>query len=483
MRFSIRDKLLLSYTLLVVISFLLMIFFINKSILKNNENIIFDDLSKIDKNVNIYAEQYVILNDVQDLKSELNKIHKSFLIDLNQRLAEQGVLYFSDGKIASDSHNIERYSEDSEALQLSLKKKSSCTISYNGQSVSADFYIPIIIENELIGIYSFQKDYTKLYCSGYHLIKSISIFSIITCFGIIAISLIISYSILKPLAKLKEHSTRMADGDFDEEIDIESKDEIGDLARQFNRMRIQIHSQIQAILMTQEKLSHVENYRKQFFDNVTHELKTPLTIISGYAQMIEDTDYSDTELLTKGIGYIQDESQRLQRLVQKLLDISRHNLDTTGDTSEIFCISDLLESVCTKMEIRAKEKEIVIHRNVEDNLYINGNQDNLRSAIINLIDNAIKYSFKSTCIKVEAHREENDIKITVKNYGMGIPENLLDKVFEPFFREKGKFKTTEGTGLGLFITKQIIENHNGTIFITSIEHQDTCVHLQIPAKS
>ncbi|MEN2773530.1 HAMP domain-containing protein [Acetivibrio clariflavus] len=208
---------------------------------------------------------------------------------------------------------------------------------FNGQSVKVDFFIPIITENDLIGVYSFSKDYTKLYRSGYQLIKSISIFSVITGFGIIVISLIISYSILKPLSKLQKYSSRMADGDFDVEINIKSKDEIGDLAAQFNRMRKQIKTQIQAILSAQEKLSHIENYRKQFFDNVTHELKTPLTIISGYAQMIENTNYSDRELLVKGIGYIQDESQRLQRLVQKLLDVSRHNLNTSGSAFEILC--------------------------------------------------------------------------------------------------------------------------------------------------
>lgn len=277
--------------MLVGISFLIIIFFTNKTILKNNKDVILDGLNKIYNNIKIYTEQYLIINEIQDFKNDFNKIHQSFLLDLSQKLAEQGVLYFADGKVASNTYNMDRFPKDSEALQLALSKRSSCTVYFNGPSVSASFYIPIIIENDLIGVYSFQKDYTKLYRSGYHLIKSISIFSVIIGFGIIVLSLIISSGMLKPLSKLQEYSSRMADGDYDVEIDIESKDEIGELASQFNRMRKQISSQIQAILSTHEKLSHIENYRKQFFDNVTHELKTPLTIISGYAQMIEDTDY------------------------------------------------------------------------------------------------------------------------------------------------------------------------------------------------
>mgnify|MGYP000950784153 CR=1 FL=1 len=483
MKFSIRDKLIFSYTLLVGISFLIMIFFINKSILRNNENIILNDLSRIDKNVKIYTEQYLIINDIKDMNSEFTKIHKNFLEDLNQKLVERGVLYFDGGKIANDTHNMDIYSERSEALQLALKRKSSCSIYFNGEYVTADFSIPIIYKNKLIGVYRFLKDYTKLYQSGYFIIRSISIFALITGFGIIVISLIISSKMLKPLSKLRDYSIRMADGDFDIEVDIKSKDEIGDLAQQFTKMRHQIHSQIKAILISHEKLSRIENYRKQFFDNVTHELKTPLTIISGFAQMIEDTDYSDRELLQRGISYIQDESQRLQRLVQKLLDISRHNLGNTGDTFKILCISDLIASVCEEMEVKAKRHEVTIYRDIEYNMYVNGNHDDLKSVFINLIDNAIKYSFESTCIEVTAHKAEGQIKIIAKDYGRGIPENLLDKVFEPFFRDKVNLKTEEGTGLGLFITKQIIDNHNGVIFITNIEHQGTCVHVHIPAES
>lgn len=479
MRFSIRDKLLLSYTLLVGISFLLMIFSINKIIIKNNENIILDDLGKIDKNVNVYTQQYLILNNVHDSKNAHIKIHEGFLEDLNQRLVERGVLYFDDGKIAGDTS----YWEKDENLNLALNKKSTSNICFNGQTVTATFSIPIIYNNDLMGVYRFSKDYSKLYQSGYFLIKSISIFAIITGFGIIVISLIISYSLLKPLSKLRDYSISIADGNFDIEVDIKSKDEIGELAQQFIKMRNQIHSQIQAILSTHENLTRIENYRKQFFDNVTHELKTPLTIISGFAQMIEDTNYSDRELLVRGISYIQDESQRLHRLVLKLLDISRQNSDSFKNSFESVCISNLIESVCEEIEIKASGHGVFIHRDIEPNIYVNGSHDDLRSVFINLFDNAIKYSLESTSIEVTAHLEDSQVKIIVRDYGIGIPENLLDKVFEPFFREKFNLKTTEGTGLGLFITKQIIDNHNGLIYITSIEHQGTCVHLQIPAES
>jgi signal transduction histidine kinase len=479
MRFSIRDKLLLSYTLLVGISFLLMIFFINKTIIKNNENIVLEDLSKIDKNVKVYTQQYFILNNVNDSKSAFIKIHEDFLEDLNQRLVERGELYFDDGKIARDTS----YRKKGEDLKLTIDNKSTSIIYFNGQTVTATFSIPIIYKNNLMGVYRFSKDYSKLYQSGYFLIKSISIFAIITGFGIVVISLTISYSMLKPLSKLRDYSISMADGNFDVEVDIKSKDEIGELAQQFIKMKNQIHSQIQAISSAHENLTRIENYRKQFFDNVTHELKTPLTIISGFAQMIEDTNYSDRELLKRGIRYIQDESQRLHRLVLKLLDVSHQNSDSINDTFKTFCISDLIEAVCEEIKIKASGHGIVIHRDIEPNIYVNGSHDDLRSVFINLIDNAIKYSLESTSIEVTAQLEDSQVKIAVRDYGIGIPENLLDKVFEPFFREKLNSNTTEGTGLGLFIAKQIVENHNGLIYITSTEHQGTCVHLQIPAES
>ncbi|TYQ16572.1 UNVERIFIED_CONTAM: signal transduction histidine kinase [Acetivibrio alkalicellulosi] len=484
MRFSIRDKILFSYILLVSIAFMIMIFFINNSIIKNNENMILGDLEKIEGSVNTYAHQFMLLNNVPKARSEFSIINMDLLKDLNEKINARGVMYYYNGTIASDIYDIDKAWNNTDDLELALNKQSAVTIHADRERTMAMFSVPIMVEDTLMGVYRFSKDYSVIYQYGNSLIKSISIFAIFIVFGIIVISLLISYNILTPLLKLRDYSMVVAKGEFDVNVDIKSKDEIGELAGQFVKMKNQIHSQIEAITSKHEKLKSIESYRKQFFDNVTHEFKTPLTIISGYAQVIEDSDFLDRDIIIKGIKYIRKESQRLHDMVLKLLSVSRQTTDKTNVIFEKISISDLLISVCESMNIKAKSKDIKIRIEIDEEMFVCGDKENLRSVFTNVIDNAIKYSPSRTFIEVIAFREEECVKISIDDCGTGIPEDLKDRIFEPFFRvEYDKEKTVEGCGLGLFIAKQVVESHNGTIFVNSSLQYGTCVQISIPIKN
>jgi signal transduction histidine kinase len=484
MRFSIRSKILLSFSILIAVTFLVMLFFINKSIVKNNEDIIFNDLCRIDRDVKIYTGQYLALNNISNPESEVNNIRAGLLEDLNSKLATGGVWYFQDGRAAGGAYDMDGGLAEGEDLRLALKKESAVTIGYDTGNVTAVFSIPLLFENELAGVYRFSKNYSELYKAGQSLIRTISLFAVIACTGVIAVSLLLSYGILKPLQRLRDYALRLGDGDFDAEIDIGSGDEIGDLALQFSRMKDRIHRQVLAIQKEHARLRQMESYRKQFFDNITHEFKTPLTIIAGFAQMIEETGFSDRELLAGGIGHIREESQRLHRMVVRLLDISRKTHGGEDTPMEEFNISDLLASVCRNMDMEAKSRNIRICTAIALDLYVYGSRDDLKSVFTNIIDNAIKYGRSDTCIEIEAFREGEQVKITVRDHGIGIPVDLREKVFEPFFRAApDRPGITDGSGLGLFIARQILDNHHGAISISSVEHQGTAVQVYIPAKS
>lgn len=294
MRFSIRDKILLSYICIFGIAFLIMIFFINSRIIKSNENVILTDLEKGENDVNIYSRQFILIKDISDPISKFPLISMDLLKDLNEKMNTEGVMYYRDGSIAGDDCHMSILSDDTQDIKFALKEQSAVTILDNGGRKVAVFSIPIIIENTLIGVYRFSKDYSGLYQYGYSLIKSISIFAVFIGGGIVVVSLLISRSILNPLLKLRDYSKVIGKGEFQVKVDIKSNDEIGELAEQFVKMKDRIYSQIQEIKERHEKLKEIESYRKQFFDNVTHELKTPLTIISGYAQMIEESNLIDS---------------------------------------------------------------------------------------------------------------------------------------------------------------------------------------------
>lgn len=482
MRFSIRDKILLSYICIFGIAFLIMIFFINSRIIKSNENVILTDLEKGENDVNIYSRQFILIKDISDPISKFPLISMDLLKDLNEKMNTEGVMYYRDGSIAGDDCHMSILSDDTQDIKFALKEQSAVTILDNGGRKVAVFSIPIIIENTLIGVYRFSKDYSGLYQYGYSLIKSISIFAVFIGGGIVVVSLLISRSILNPLLKLRDYSKVIGKGEFQVKVDIKSNDEIGELAEQFVKMKDRIYSQIQEIKERHEKLKEIESYRKQFFDNVTHELKTPLTIISGYAQMIEESNFSDKELIIKGIKYIQKESRRLHEMLLNLLSISRRTKDSLK--FEKVNIINLLTSVCRDMEIKAKTKGSKIKTEMDKEIFLWGNKEGLRSVFTNVLDNAIKYGESDTVVEVVAFRKEEFAKISITGSGVGIDENLIDKVFEPFFRaETHKDKMVEGSGLGLFISKEIIENHNGAILIDSLPNKGTCVEITLPIKN
>ncbi len=483
MRLSIRSKLLFSYTTLIVIAFMIMIFLINKNIFKSNENIVLRDLNRYNKDVIICVQQYYLLDKGQEPEKEFQQQASGLLAELNTNMLSDGVIYSPNGKskVVSEHHN-NSYFNKTGSTKPPPGKESTVTLAFDNENVIATFSIPILYKDEISGIYQFSKDYSDLYKSSYSLVKTIGILAVAVVLGIIAVSLLISYNILQPLFKLRNYSILLANGDFNAQADINSKDELGDLAEQLSIMKRQLHTQMLELQTEHDKLKQLEDYRKQFFDNVTHELKTPITIISGFAQMIEETGFSDKAVLSSGISHIRKESERLHRMVVKLLDASRLTsvayYGIHGDVN----ISELLFAVCKDLEIKAIRRDMTFKTNIPEGIHISGNMEDLRSAFANLLDNAIKYGGSSTSIEVALLLKGDQVIISVRDYGLGIPENIRKKIFEPFFKGMAAgVKTVESSGLGLFIVKKIIDNHSGTIYIKSIEQQGTTIEIQLPA--
>ncbi len=483
MRLSIRSKLLFSYTTLIVMAFMIMIFLINKNIFKSNENIILGDLNRYNKDVIICVQQYYLLDKAQEPGKEFQQEPSGLLAELNTNMLSDGVIYSPNGKskVISKHHN-NSYFNKTGSTKPPLGKESTVTLDFDNENVIATFSIPILYKDEISGIYQFSKDYSDLYKSSYSLVKTIGILAFTVVLGIIAVSLLISYNILQPLFKLRNYSILLANGDFNAQVDINSKDELGDLAEQLSIMKRRLHTQMLELQTEHDKLKQLEDYRKQFFDNVTHELKTPITIISGFAQMIEETGFSDKAVLSSGISHIRKESERLHSMVVKLLEASRLTsvayCGTYGDVN----ISELLFAVCRDLEIKAVRRDMTFETNIPEGIHISGNMEDLRSAFANILDNAIKYGWSSTSIEVALVLKGDQVIISVRDYGLGIPENIRKKIFEPFFKGMAAGeKTIESSGLGLFIVKKIIDNHSGTIYIKSIEQQGTTVEIKLPA--
>ncbi len=224
----------------------------------------------------------------------------------------------------------------------------------------------------------------------------------------------------------------------------------------------------------------LETMRREFVANVSHELKTPITTIKSYTETIMDGVLDDKEMSTKFLGVINNECDRMTRIVRDLLQLSSMDYqETNWELSEV-CLQELLELVDLKMKISAQAKNQQLRIRIEPTLpCLTGNRDALEQVMLNVVSNAIKYTQEGGTIDMHAYMEESHLMVRVRDNGSGIPQEDLDRIFERFYRvNKARSRAMGGTGLGLSIAKQIVELHGGSIQIQSNLGEGTVVEIR-----
>ena len=240
------------------------------------------------------------------------------------------------------------------------------------------------------------------------------------------------------------------------------------------------------IILLQDITEHVklDNMRKEFVADVSHELKTPITSILGYTETLLEGNY-DKETQVKFLNVIESESHRMAKLVSDLLTLSRD--DNNKNKTEITDIDlgDLTKKCLEKLKVEIEKKQHKIECFVTAEVpLVKVDKYGIERVILNILTNAIKYTPENGNIKIYVGFVYNDAYIKVIDNGIGIPEKDLPRVFERFYRvEKARAREMGGTGLGLAIAKEIIEQNNGSINIKSVQGKGTEVVIRIPAKS
>lgn len=210
-----------------------------------------------------------------------------------------------------------------------------------------------------------------------------------------------------------------------------------------------------------------EQMRREFTANVSHELKTPLTVISGFAEIMksEEIDSSSVKEYSKEIF---SQTQRLISLVHDIIKISQLDEGITQKNFESVLISSLVSDVCKSLDLKLKEKKIHLTINVSEERTISGNASLLSELIYNLLDNAIRYNNDNGSISIDISSNSTCTSFAIKDSGIGIPDADLDRVFERFYRvDKGRSRESGGTGLGLSIVRHVAEYHGASIDIES----------------
>lgn len=230
-------------------------------------------------------------------------------------------------------------------------------------------------------------------------------------------------------------------------------------------------------------LKRVEQMRKDFVANVSHELKTPITSIRGFTETLLDGAMDEEKLRKQFLDIILKESTRIQALVQDLLELSRLEKEEMQLSQKIIKVDDWIPNILTLMEQQANKKSIAFHADIEKGLSIYGDPDRLQQVVLNLLYNAFNYTAEGGEISLHIQNQQNNIALLVQDNGIGIPAEAKQRIFERFYRvDRARSRNTGGTGLGLAIVKHIVEAHHGTIELESQLNKGSTFIVKLPKK-
>lgn len=281
----------------------------------------------------------------------------------------------------------------------------------------------------------------------------------------VGLSLKFADSLIEPLSELKIFSNMLAKGNYNIKMNKEriSDDEIGELARTFENMA--------------QEIQKSEKLKDEFISSISHELRTPLTSINGWSETLQLDNISKEEL-SMGLNIIQDEAQRLIKLVEELLDFSRLSSDRIKLNVEEVNIETLVVSVVNQLRSMAVEKNIrltfeFVNQNMKT---IYADKNRLRQVLINLLQNSIKFTPNDGNIFVGVNQFDHTTEVVVRDNGIGISEQNLSKVSSKFFQEDFH---KSGSGLGLAISDEIIKLHGGKMVIRSKKDEGTEITFNV----
>lgn len=239
------------------------------------------------------------------------------------------------------------------------------------------------------------------------------------------------------------------------------------------------------MVLIQDITEHVklDNMRKEFVADVSHELKTPLTSIMGYAETLATTEY-DKDLQEKFLNVISSEAVRMTKLVNDLLTLSKFDNDKTEWERTEFDLGELVKQCQENLQIEMDKKKQKVECFVTANVpSVYADKDGIERVVLNILSNSVKYTGEGGTIKIYVGFVYNDAYIKVIDNGIGIPEEDLSRIFERFYRvDKARTRAMGGTGLGLSIAKEILDKNGGRIDIKSKAHEGTEVVITIPTK-
>ena len=313
------------------------------------------------------------------------------------------------------ANNTQPIFDDDLATQINKVDKTNALImiKYIDSSCYGILSYPIFIDSEYQGTFSMIKDYSSLNKDNLETINLITLIQIVFFIIIFTTAYFITNTVIKPIISLTAGVKKIEEGDYNFSFNTKRKDEVGILSSEFIKMKDQIKTQIQTIKEEKEKILKLEQHRKFFFDNVTHEIKTPITAITGYSEMLASNMIQDEDFNKRALNRIHSESLRINKLVLDLIEVSKGQTQSTEPFNQIK-IDSIINYTIEDMNLKAAKYGLHINSTLKNGI-IYGQENRLKQLFINLLDNAIKYSNNSNEIIVRSTIDGNKYIIKISN--------------------------------------------------------------------
>ncbi|MGL5755930.1 MAG: sensor histidine kinase [Paraclostridium sp.] len=398
----------------------------------------------------------------RSFEQKINNILEKKDIDTNTQLGVE--IINTDKNIIIDQYgfrsNEKAHYEDVDQALKDIVTTSTYKNANTGEHVMS-ISVPLKLNNQIEGVVRYTVSLKEIDKTIFKIVLGLILAGIFILLIAISISLKFAYTLIDPLSELKKFANELAHGNYNIKLKPRTiiDDEIGELAETFEHMAREIDKS--------------EKLKEEFISSVSHELRTPLTSIKGWSETLGYEGIGKEEL-DLGLGIIQDETERLIKLVEELLDFSRLSSDRIKLQIDMVDTASLAIGVINQLKVKANEQNIHLscELDIDAIQMIQGDKNRLRQVLINLVQNSLKFTEAQGYIKVIVTQDVEYTTIKVIDNGEGIEEHNLEKVLDKFFQEN---YNKAGSGLGLAISNEIVKLHGGQMNIQSKKGEGTCI--------
>lgn len=354
-------------------------------------------------------------------------------------------------------------------VQAALQSRSVSGVAKGVLTGDDRLYIarPIIRQGQMLGVLRMSITLQQFQRQFLTLVWTVSGALGLTILGCALLSDRLARSLSRPIEIMRNFAIRLGSGHFGDTLTIHQNNELDQLAIELNRMS--------------ERLASLDQERRAFLANVSHELRTPISNVQVTVEALRSGADAEPALRDRFLQTVEDETRRLSRLIHDLLDLGRLDAGVTALEPHSFSLRYLINRAVRALESRFQEAGLSVQQEVVD-IQVWGDPERLLQALLNILDNAIKYSASGATIFISSCRQNKQAIVTIRDQGPGIRESDLPRIFEQFYRTDAS-REGVGVGLGLAIARKIVEAHGGSITAHSVVNQGTTFVIQLPLKN